>query len=39
MVYGTITNHGGLIDVKSDEGQGTTFYFFLPKLRKPEVAF
>jgi len=31
MVYGTITNHGGLIDVTSKKKKGTTFYIFLPK--------
>ena len=31
MVYGTITNHGGIINVSSREDKGTTFYLFLPK--------
>ncbi|NOY74935.1 MAG: PAS domain-containing protein [Kiritimatiellaeota bacterium] len=31
MVYGTITNHGGVIDVQSKRGEGTTFSFLLPK--------
>ncbi len=33
MVYGTITNHGGLIDVTSKKEKGTTFYIFLPKIK------
>ena len=33
MVYGTVTNHGGLINVTSKKGEGTTFYIFLPKLK------
>jgi signal transduction histidine kinase len=32
MVYGTITNHNGVIDVTSKKGKGTTFYIFLPKI-------
>ena len=31
MVYGTISNHNGVIHVESEVGQGTTFYIFLPK--------
>ena len=31
MVYGTISNHNGVIHVESEMGQGTTFYIFLPK--------
>ena len=34
MVYGTITNHNGVIHVDSKEGRGTTFYVFLPKQSK-----
>jgi signal transduction histidine kinase len=30
MVYGTITNHHGWIQVKSEEGKGTVFHVFLP---------
>ena len=31
MVYGTISNHNGVLHVDSKEGEGTTFYVFLPK--------
>lgn len=30
MVYGTITNHNGWLNVESKKGKGTTFYIFLP---------
>jgi PAS domain S-box-containing protein len=30
MVYGTITSHGGLIDVESTPGTGTAFRIYLP---------
>ncbi len=30
MVYGSIINHGGLIEVESAEGEGTTFSIYLP---------
>ncbi len=33
MVYGAVTNHHGLVHVDSREGEGTTFYVFLPKAR------
>ncbi len=32
QVYGIIKQHGGYIDVHSEEGQGTTFVIFLPAL-------
>jgi two-component system, cell cycle sensor histidine kinase and response regulator CckA len=32
MVYGIIQNHGGYIDIKSQEGQGTRLDLFLPAL-------
>lgn len=32
MVYGIIQNHGGLVDFKSEPGQGTTFELFLPAI-------
>ena len=31
MVYGTISNHSGIINVKSQKDKGTTFYIFIPK--------
>jgi len=30
MVYGTVVNHGGWVQVESEKGQGTAFYIFLP---------
>ncbi len=33
MVYGTIHNHHGWVQVKSKPGKGTTFFVFLPKLK------
>ena len=33
MVYGTISNHGGFINVESEKGKGTAFRVFLPKAR------
>jgi PAS domain S-box-containing protein len=36
-VYGIIKNHGGIIDVFSEKGQGTNFSIFLPASEK-EVA-
>ena len=33
MVYGTITNHHGWVQVKSKVGKGTNFYLFLPKIK------
>ncbi len=34
MIYGTVTNHHGWVQLTSKSGQGTTFYTYLPKLRK-----
>ncbi|MBW1995286.1 MAG: PAS domain S-box protein [Deltaproteobacteria bacterium] len=31
-VYGIVKNHGGAIDVQSQEGKGTSFHIYLPAL-------
>jgi len=36
-VYGIIKNHGGLIDVTGEKGEGTTFNIYLPASEKPAV--
>jgi len=36
-VYGIIKNHGGLIDVTAEKGEGTTFNIYLPASEKPAV--
>lgn len=33
MVYGTVSNHHGWVQVKSKLGKGTTFFIFLPMLK------
>jgi signal transduction histidine kinase/CheY-like chemotaxis protein len=35
VVHGIVTSHGGAIDVKSDEGQGTVLTIFLPRELEP----
>lgn len=30
MVYGAVSNHGGVIEVESKPGRGTAFYIYLP---------
>lgn len=34
VVYGIISNHYGFIDVKSEEGKGSTFYLYFPFLEE-----
>lgn len=34
MIYGTITNHLGWVQLTTEEGKGATFYVFLPKLSR-----
>jgi two-component system, cell cycle sensor histidine kinase and response regulator CckA len=31
-VYGIIKNHGGFIDVRSEKGEGASFYIYLPAI-------
>ncbi len=35
--YGIVSRHGGVIDVKSQPGRGTTFMIFLPKQPATKV--
>ncbi len=34
MVYGIVQNHGGIVDVDSSVGEGTTFKLYLPRVRQ-----
>jgi two-component system, cell cycle sensor histidine kinase and response regulator CckA len=34
IVWGTVKDHGGFVDVRSEQGQGTTFTLFLPATRE-----
>jgi CheY-like chemotaxis protein len=36
VVWGTVKDHGGYIDVKSAEGEGTTFTLYFPAVREEE---
>ncbi len=35
VVWGTVKDHKGYIDVQSTEGQGTSFFIYLPACRQP----
>lgn len=37
MVYGSIRTHGGVVEVESEEGNGTTFNIYLPVVKKAVV--
>jgi PAS domain S-box-containing protein len=39
MAYGIITRHGGFMEVASEEGEGSTFSFFLPATEKTIAPF
>ncbi|NWF36311.1 PAS domain S-box protein [Mariprofundus sp. KV] len=34
MVYGAVQTHGGLLEIESEEGQGTTIHIYLPLLQE-----
>jgi signal transduction histidine kinase/CheY-like chemotaxis protein len=33
MVYGTVTNHGGMVEIRSAPGKGTSVSIYLPRVR------
>lgn len=37
VVWGTVNDHGGYIDVNTVEGEGTTFTLYFPITREPSV--
>jgi signal transduction histidine kinase len=37
MVYGTVTNHGGKVEIESAPGKGTTVSVFMPRARSASV--
>ncbi|MDQ6959186.1 MAG: PAS domain S-box protein [Mariprofundaceae bacterium] len=39
MVYGSVREHGGAIDVQSEEGKGTCFHVYLPLIEASETAY
>ncbi|MDJ0763595.1 MAG: ATP-binding protein [Myxococcota bacterium] len=36
IVYSVVTDHGGYVEVASEEGRGATFLVYLPMAREPE---
>jgi len=38
MVYGSVREHGGAINVQSEEGKGTCFHVYLPLIESSETA-
>ncbi len=37
MVYGTVTRHGGIIEVESEVGKGTTVHIYIPTAPMPDT--
>lgn len=37
-VYGIVKQHGGMVDVHSELGRGTTFHVYLPRVTRPAQA-
>jgi len=37
MVYGAVQSHAGLVEVESQQGQGTTFHIYIPLIEKPHA--